>query len=239
MSNLPYCGNEQKSVTLHHETSLMQNSPMSSSPQIALLEDHPVYRSGLKLALSPTYHVALEAGTAAEFLQKIDSTPIDLAILDLILPDASGIDVASKLRQEHPDIKILVVSIDTREESILQLVDIGVDGFLNKNASESTLIEAVKQIMADEKYFSRPVTFLERDVLIAQQSTNHEKLTNREHDIMLALCKGLTVNDIAELMYLSPRTVDNHKQHIFAKLGIHNLVQLVTYAVRNKIIILN
>lgn len=210
---------------------------MPTSLQVAILEDHPVYRTGLKLALSPTCNVTLEASTATDFFANLPSTPIDLVILDLFLPDTSGIEVARRLRKDYPHIKILVISVDSREESILQLIDLGIDGFVSKNADENTILEAIKRITSNEKYFSRPMPFLERDVLISQQSTSHEKLTNREHEIMLALCKGLTCAEIAKLMYLSPRTVDNHKQHIFSKLGIHNLVQLVTYAVRNKIIV--
>lgn len=239
MRNLPYCENGDKCVILQEEITSDNIALMAKTIQIALLEDHPVYRTGVKLALAPACHVSLEAATAAEFFAKLPSSRVDIVVLDIILPDVSGMEVAKRLREEYPDIKILVLSVDSREETLMQLVDIGIDGFLSKNAPEEKLLEAVRTIYDGDVYFSRPEGILERDILISAQSCRHEALTDREYDIMLALCKGLSCLEIAEQMYISPKTVDNHKQHIFAKLGIHNLVQLVTYAVRNKIIVLS
>lgn len=212
---------------------------MIKTIQVALLEDHPVFRTGVKLSLAPVCHVALEAATASEFFTKLQTATIDIVVLDIMLPDASGIDVAQRLREEHPEVKILVLSVDGREETFVRLMQIGIDGFLSKNASEDKILEAVQTICGGGNYFSRPEDILERDILISACSRRHESLTERECDIMLAFCKGLSCNEIAKMMYISPKTVDNHKQHIFAKLGIHNIVQLVTYAVRNKIIVLS
>lgn len=224
---------------------------MAKSLQVALLEDHPVFRTGVKLSLAPVCHVAVEAATACEFFAKLQAARIDVAVLDILLPDASGIEVAQRLRSERPEVKILVLSVDSREETFEQLMEIGIDGFLSKNASEESILEAVQTIAEGGNYFSRPEDILERDILISAShnlpgeggatanSQRHETLTDREYDIMLAFCKGLSACEIAKMMYISPKTVDNHKQHIFAKLGIHNIVQLVTYAVRHKIIVLS
>lgn len=220
---------------------------MAKNLQVGLLEDHPVFRTGVKLSLAPVCHVALEAATAHEFFQKLPSTPLDIAVLDILLPDASGVDVAQRLRAEYPEVKILVLSVDGREKTFECLMEIGIEGFLSKNAPEEKILEAVQTICDGGNYFSRPEGVLERDILISAShspglmagSLRHEALTDREYDIMLAFCKGLSAGEIAKMMYISPKTVDNHKQHIFAKLGIHNIVQLVTYAVRNKIIVLS
>lgn len=218
---------------------------MTNTLQVGLLEDHPVFRTGVKLALAPVCHVALEAATAQQFFLKLRTTSLDIAVLDILLPDASGIEVAQRLRTEHPEVKILVLSVDGREDTFKQLMTIGIEGFLSKNAPEEKILEAVQTICSGGNYFSRPEDILERDILISASHTpgsisrRHETLTERENDIMLAFCKGLSAVEIARMMYISPKTVDNHKQHIFAKLGIHNIVQLVTYAVRNKIIVLS
>ena len=239
MRNLPYCAEDDKCVILQEEITSDNIVLMANTIQIALLEDHPVYRTGVKLALAPACHVSMEAATAADFFTQLPSSRVDVVVLDVMLPDASGIDVAKRLREEYPAIKILVLSVDSREETLMQLMDIGIDGFLSKNAPEEKLLEAVRAIYNGDMYFSRPGDILERDILISAQSRKHEALTDREYDIMLALCKGLSCQEIAEQMFISPKTVDNHKQHIFAKLGIHNIVHLVTYAVRNKIIVLS
>lgn len=212
---------------------------MAHNIQIALLDDHPVVRTGMKLSLAPTCHVAIEAERGEEFLQKMKKARVDVAVLDLMLPDMSGVDVVRCLRKEHPEVKILIFSADTREDVFEQLLEIGIDGFLSKNTPEDTLTEAVMTIVGGENYFSRPEQVLERDILVSMESSKNVSLTEREYDIMLAFCKGMSCNEIAQQMYISPKTVDNHKQHIFAKLGIHNVVQLVTYAVRNKIIVLS
>lgn len=220
---------------------------MTKTLQVGLLEDHPVFRTGVKLSLAPVCHVAVEAATAEEFFGKLSSAAIDIVVLDILLPEASGVDVAQRLRAEYPEVKILVLSVDGREETFEQLMQIGIDGFLSKNVSEEKILEAVQTICEGGNYFSRPEEILERDILISAShspaliasSRKHESLTEREYDIMLAFCKGLSCAEIARQMFISPKTVDNHKQHIFAKLGIHNIVQLVTYAVRNKIIVLS
>lgn len=239
MSNSTYFPNHGNNVSLRRNSDSNAPSDMANTIQVALLEDHSVFRSGLKLALAPTYHVALEAGTATDFFEKINHTHIDILLLDLLLPDLSGIEVARHIKETKSDIKILVLSIDTREDVLQQLVKIGIDGFLSKNTSEERLLEAIKTILHGEHYFECPEMMLERDVLIAGQTQPHEALTEREHDIMLAFCKGLSSTEIAAKMFISPRTVDNHKQHIFEKLGIHNVVELVTYAIKHKIIIIS
>lgn len=212
---------------------------MAKPIQVAILEDHPVFRAGIKLSLGATCHVCMEDSLGETFLEKVAKTNPDIVILDLLLPDITGIEVAQRLREQYADsIKILVMSIDAREETLEKLMTIGIDGFLSKEAPREVLREAVKTIAAGDTYFSRPLDILEREILISARSHKHETLTNREYDIMLAFCKGMSCSEVAEKMFIAPKTVDNHKQHIFAKLGIHNVVQLVIYAVRNKIIVL-
>jgi len=211
---------------------------MAENIKIALLEDHPVFRMGLKTALSADYQIVLEAGTGTAFLEQIDANPADLIILDLILPDVSGIDVARQLKAANPDVKILVFSIDMREETMQQLVEMEVEGFISKRSDLSQLKEAIDTLLSGQRYYVRPERVLERDVLIAQEPRVDELLTARERAIMMAFCQGSSTKEIAKQFYISPFTVENHKRHIFAKLGIHNVVELVNYAIRNRIITL-
>lgn len=239
MRDLPYFIDNENCVILQPELTATDYT-MAHAIQVAVLEDHPVYRTGIKIALAPACHVCLEEAKGVEFLKKVADAHPQVVVLDLILPDMPGEDVARSLKEKFGDkVKILVVSVDTREETLQELMEIGIDGFLSKNAPEETMMEAVRTIVEGGTYYSRPEEILEREILIAARNNKHEVLTDREYDIMLALCKGMSCNEIAQQMYISPKTVDNHKQRIFAKLGIHNLVQLVTYAVRNKIIILS
>lgn len=207
--------------------------------QVAILEDHPVFRAGVKMTLGAACHVCLEESHGESFLEKVATAVPDIVILDLILPDITGIEVAKRLKELFADsVKILVMSIDAREETLEELMHIGIEGFLSKEVPGDVLREAVETIAAGDTYFSRPRDILEREILLSASNNKPATLTDREYDIMLAFCKGMSCSEVAEKMFIAPKTVDNHKQHIFAKLGIHNVVQLVIYAIRNRIIVL-
>lgn len=212
---------------------------MDEKPYIAILEDHPVFRLGLKLILSSQYEVVVEADNAAAFFEQLRTKRVHLVFLDLVLPDLNGVEIARMLKSNFPDIKILVFSIDLRDDTLKQLIEIGVDGFISKNSDESKILDAVATILSGQSYFVRPNSVIERDVLAAGQPLLYAKLTEREQAIMMAFCKGMSSTEIASQLFISHRTVENHKQHIFEKLGIHNIVELVTYAIKNKIIMLN
>lgn len=212
---------------------------MDEKPHIAILEDHPVFRLGLKLILAPLYDVVAEADTATAFFEQLRNKQVHLVFLDIMLPDLNGVEIARMLKSNFPDIKILVFSIDLRDDTLKQLIEIGVDGFISKNSDETKILEAVSTILNGQNFFVRPNSVIERDVLAAGQPLLYSKLTEREQAIMMAFCKGLSSTEIASQLFISHRTVENHKQHIFEKLGIHNIVELVTYAIKNKIIMLN
>lgn len=212
---------------------------MDEKPHIAILEDHPVFRLGLKLILAPHYDVVAEADTATVFFEQLRNKQVHLVFLDIMLPDLNGVEIARMLKSNFPDIKILVFSIDLRDDTLKQLIEIGVDGFISKNSDETKILEAVSTILNGQNFFVRPNSVIERDVLAAGQPLLYSKLTEREQAIMMAFCKGLSSTEIASQLFISHRTVENHKQHIFEKLGIHNIVELVTYAIKNKIIMLN
>ena len=210
---------------------------MENPIQVAILEDHPVFRTGIKMALSTACQVCLEEALGSSFLKKVGTVRPHIVVLDLILPDTSGIEVARTLKARYADgIKILVMSVDAREETMEELIAIGVEGFLSKNATQEQLLEAVRALNDGQKYFTRPEDVLEREILIAARTCRHEPLTEREYDVLVALCNGLSCSEIADQLFVAPKTIDNHKQHIFAKFGIHNVAQLVVYAVKNKII---
>lgn len=208
---------------------------MADKLQIALLEDHPVFRAGLKMSVQPIGDVVLEAGLAQSFIDQMPGKTIDVAILDLILPDLSGFEVARHIKAVSPTTKVLIFSIDIREETVTRLAELGVEGFISKRADSAQLCEAIQCVMDGNKYFVRAETVLERDVLISQQPVFAKQLTRREYDVMVAFCQGRTSKEIAAQLYISPYTVENHKRHIFSKLGIHNVVELVNYAIRNRI----
>lgn len=208
---------------------------MNKLHKIVLLEDHPLTRMGVKQALSPMYQIAFEASTKEEFFCKLKDHAADMVLLDILLPDGSGIEVARKLKAEQPEIKILVFSIETNEDSVRQLLDIGVEGILSKRANEPTIVKAVATVLKGEHFYLEDAEKLERDILISKAS-RPAALTEREQEVLRGFCKGMASFEIANALCISQRTVENHKQHIFRKCGINNTVEMMLYALRNGIV---
>lgn len=213
---------------------------MKRGHRIAILEDHPLTRAGIKLALQPHYSIVIEATTARELFQGLSKQEeeTELLLLDIILPDMSGVEVARWIKSEYPEMKILVFSADNTTETVRQLLEIGVDGLLSKNSSDKTICQAVETIIDGGHFYLEDEAKLERDILISKSQKHVALLTEREREVMIGFCKGMTSIEIADVMCLSQRTVENHKQHIFRKCDINNTVELILYALNNGIIAL-
>lgn len=207
-------------------------------PHIAMLEDHPLTRCGVKMALMPNYIIQIEASTASEFFSLLENRRIDLLLLDINLPDCSGVEVARRLRQERPDTKILVYSVDASEETINQLLDINVEGIISKLSDENAVLEAVKTVLNGGKFYLEDAEKLERDVLISKSAKPTASLTERERAVLMACCKGMTDAEVADILCISVRTVENHKLHIFRKWDINNSVEMLRYAIKSGIVTL-
>lgn len=211
---------------------------MKRGRRIAMLEDHPLTRAGIKLALQPHYSIVIEASTARELFLELEKQDdeTELLLLDIILPDMSGVEVARRMKSEHPEMKILVFTVDNSTDTVRQLLEIGVEGILSKNSSDKTICQAVTTIINGGHFFLEDEAKLERDILISKSHKTTVPLTEREREVMIGFCKGMTSFEIADVMCLSQRTVENHKQHIFRKCDINNTVELILYALNHGII---
>ena len=206
---------------------------------IAILDDHELIRVGLRSALQNTPHkVTIEAATAAEFFDKlIDGVPCDLVLLDILMPGTSGIEVAQRLRAEYADIKIIIVSMDTKEYIITQLMQIGIDGFVSKNGPLEEVRSAVNSVEEGVPYYGRDLAVLVRDIVDARlDKKSSALLTKRELEIIEACCSGLMGKEIADQFNISLRAVNSHKTNIFNKLGLNSSVEMVRFALEHGII---
>lgn len=205
---------------------------------IIIVDDHDLFRMGTTMVLGsmPDYNVVAQAACGEDFFEKLNAleNKPKLALLDIMLPDMSGIDIARKLRTEHPDILILILSAEASESTILSLTDIGVEGFVSKNAPTDELLVAINTIIEGGTYFAKDIAKLIRDV--CNSTELHVELSEREEDIIRLCCEGLRAKDISEQLNISIRTVETHKTNIFTKLGINNNVALVRYAIRRGIL---
>ncbi|MBR1436679.1 MAG: response regulator transcription factor [Bacteroidales bacterium] len=206
--------------------------------KIIMVEDHQLFRLGISTALKSQpekYNVVGEASNAAEFFQIIETTDADIVLLDIHLPDQSGIEIARKLIQLRPAMKILVLSAENDAETISKLIETGINGFISKNATMKELFIAIDYIEEGAEYFGKDISKIILDIKVAKKD-GKDQFTERENEIIALCSEGLTAKEIADRMYINVATVNTHKNNIFKKLGINNSVELVIYAMKNGII---
>ena len=192
---------------------------------IAILDDHELIRLGLRSSLQGTTHkVTIDAATADYLFEKLlEGVPCDLILLDVLMPGTSGIEVAQRLRAEYPDIKIIIVSADTKEYIINQLMQIGIDGFISKNGPLEEVRDAVASVNEGVPYYGRDLAVLVRDIVDARlDKKSSSLLTKRELE--------------ADKFNISLRAVNSHKTNIFNKLGLSSSVEMVRFALEHGII---
>lgn len=206
---------------------------------IAILDDHDLIRLGLRSILSQTpHHITIDVATAdALFEQLQDGTPCDLILLDILMPGTSGVEVAQRLRAEYPEIKIIIVSMETKEYTITQLMQIGIDGFISKNGPMEEVRDAINSVEEGVPYYGRDLALLVRDIVDARlDKKSSALLTKRELEIIEACCSGLLGKEIADKFHISLRAVNSHKTNIFNKLGLSSSVEMVRFAIEHGII---
>ncbi len=191
--------------------------------RIFLVDDHVLIREGLKkiLRIEPDFTVVGEAQYGYEALDKLDQCRCDLLILDIALPDKSGLEILKEVKARHPQILVLVLSIHPEERYALRALTDGANGYLTKNSAVEELISALRTIIAGEKYVSRTVAQeLVENLQSGQKRNIHANLSDREFQILLLIGSGKTVSRIAGELNLSVSTVNTHRLHILEKMAL-------------------
>jgi DNA-binding NarL/FixJ family response regulator len=211
--------------------------------KIVLVDDHRIFRDGLKSLLSEVDFIEVigEASGGSELLELLKKTKPDLVIVDISMKDISGIEVSKQITSLYPELKIMILSMHTNEEFVINAIKAGVNGYLSKDASRDELLDAIKIIYEGGECYSKLVSdnFLKSYVkkYKAEHSLLENKtLTQREIEILKLAAVGLTNKEIADKLFISNKTVDCHKNNIVQKLKLKNTAEMVLYAVKNKII---
>ena len=210
--------------------------------KVIIVDDHELFRLGLRTAMElrhPDIVVAGEAGAGQEFFNLLTSVVADIVLLDIALPDMSGMAIAHRLKSEYPQLKILVVSAENTAPTIENMLDAGIDGFISKlNSNPDTLVEAIHSIMQGVDYFGKDIAEIISRIYIAKKKTTQitPEFTEQEKQIIECCQEGLSGKLIADRLNLSLRTVDWHKSNIFRKLGINSTLEMVQFALKNGII---
>ncbi|MEM9554048.1 MAG: response regulator transcription factor [Acidobacteriota bacterium] len=204
--------------------------------RVLLADDHALVRRGLAalLEVDGGYEVVGEAGNGAEALELIAETGPDLLLLDLSMPEVDGLETLTRLRTTRPDLKVLVVSMYDDVQFIARALDTGADGYLLKHALDDELFQALAAVLRGERYTCRDID-LDK---VHWQRLEKSELTAREKEVLGWIAKGLTTQDVAKTLSISPHTATRHRANLMEKLGAHNQVELIRNAVARGLLLL-
>ena len=211
--------------------------------RLLLVDDHAVVRSGLRMLLESEADVEIvgEAGTAREALDGMTTLRPDVVLMDIGLPDLSGIDAAREIKQKYPETAIVALTIHEDEEYFFKMLEAGASGYVPKRAAPEELLTAIQAAANGEVYlYPSLAKLLVKDYLTQEQETKDMRtldgLTTREQEVLAHLADGASNAEIAEALNISPKTVARHRENIMRKLNLHSRSELVKYAIRKGII---
>jgi two-component system, NarL family, response regulator NreC len=211
--------------------------------RLLLVDDHQVVRSGLRMLLSNESDVEIvgEAGTAREALDLVQTLLPNVILMDIGLPDLSGIDATRAIKRTNPEIAVVALTIHEDEEYFFKMLEAGAGGYVPKRAAPEELLTAIRAAAAGEVYlYPSLAKLLVKDYLAQEHTSEAEKaldgLTEREQEVLRYLAEGVANDEIAEALVISAKTVARHRENIMQKLGLHSRSELVRYAIRKGII---
>ena len=205
--------------------------------KVFIIDDHPMVVAGLHPLLGrlENIEVAGAVSNAFDAIPFLKKSKTDVILLDINLPDISGIDLCKKIHKEFPEIKILGISTFSERSYISRMIENGASGYLIKSASTEEIAEAINTVLKGKIYLSVSMEHIAKPLSI-MPSDNLPALTKREKEILQLISEGLTNNQIAEKLFISPLTVDSHRKNLLTKLNVNNTASLIKLAVQNGLI---
>lgn len=214
--------------------------------RISLVDDHSLFRRGLKVLLSarPDFEVVADAGSGEEFLAMLPTARPDVVFMDYAMPAMNGAETSERALALCPDLKIITLSMFGDNAYYSRMVSSGAKGFLLKDSEFDEVVEAVETVHAGGTYFSASLLkSLSHSIRSAAAGGDAaaavaecDRLSDREVEILVAICQGLSTQEIADRLFISKRTVDKHRANILEKSGCKNTASLVVYAIRHRLV---
>jgi DNA-binding NarL/FixJ family response regulator len=204
-------------------------------PRILIADDHAVLRTGLIRILADQIPTAQfgEASTTAAATESLSTEVWDVLVLDIFMPGRGGLDLLHEVRRSHPDLPVLVLSSAPEEQMAVRVLRAGAHGYLNKQAAPEELVTAVRRLLAGGRYVSQAVAESLAADLGDTSRTPHERLSDREYQVLLMLLEGKSIKQIAQELSLSAKTVSTFHTRIWEKLGVRGDIDLVRYALEH------
>jgi DNA-binding NarL/FixJ family response regulator len=204
--------------------------------RIFIVDDHVLIREGLKKILGAESDLTLvgEAQSGSEALDKLDTCKCDILILDIALPDKGGLEVLKEVKDRHPGMGVIMLSIYPEERYAIRALIDGAVGYVTKNSAADEILLAIRTVMAGKKFISPALTQELADHLhVDSKQPLHEKLSDREYQVLLLIGSGQTVSQIAGKLNLSVSTVNTYRTHILEKMNLKTNIEIVRYVLEN------
>jgi len=215
---------------------------MSDKKRVIIVDDHDLFRMTLRIAIEtrhPDLDVVGDAKYGADLFAMLRTVEADIVLLDIVMPGMSGTEVARRLKNEHPEMKILAVSSEDSMDKVQEMVDIGIEGFISKSQGNiDDIAVAVRTVVEGYSYFGRDIADIIHRIYLAKKKTLKvtSEFTEQETRIIHLCHEGLSAKEVANRLNISARTVEWHKKKIFEKLNINTTAEMLNYAVENGII---
>jgi len=218
---------------------------VESKKRIIIIDDHPLFREGLKSIIerSARYEVVGEAGSGCDGLQLAGRCKPDIALVDIALPDQSGLELISQILRSSPHTRVLIVSVHSNIDYIVKAFKSGALGYVVKVSAADKLLEGIEHVINGDYYMdtavSQQVVKKLAGLMAAEKivtGSGYDALTPREQEVMVLLAEGRSLQQVADKLFISPKTAENHRSNIMRKLGLHSTIELVRYAAKMGII---
>ena len=207
--------------------------------RILLADDHTVMRRGLRLLLEsqPEFNVVAEAADGRQAVEQAETTQPDVAVVDIAMPNLSGIEAAQRINSALPNTAIVILSMHSDEGYVLRALKAGAKGYLLKDSAEGDLIDAIQSVYEGKTFFSPEITKMlmedyVREIRTRGAADSYDLLTSREREILQLLVELKSNKEIASVLNLSLYTIETHRRNLHEKLNLHSLPELILYAVR-------
>lgn len=208
--------------------------------RVFLVDDHNLFLNGLRLLLNTTklFEVVGEASNGLEFMEQFQKVKPEVVLMDISMPVMDGVEASRKALEIDPDLKIITLSMYGDQEYYTRMLEVGVCGFVLKDSDIHEVISAITTVAQGGNYFSRQLL---RGLILEKKETSlscstEEALSERELEVLIEICQGLSNNEIAEKLFISKRTVEKHRANILLKTSCKNTASLVVFAIRNHLV---
>lgn len=209
---------------------------------VLIADDHEIVRYGISTYLSSSEDIEIvgEASTGEECIQLFKEKNPDICLLDIGMPNKNGIETARAIRELDQTTKILILSMHINKQILSEALEAGINGYLLKDTDKADLLTGIRAVIKGQQVFSNPISDLIKESFLTRNATRssreNNEITKREHEILQLIVEGHTSKEIAEKLYISPRTVDTHRANIMQKLELNNIAELVRYAIKHKLV---